>query len=378
MMEPVGAARSRPWLFWVLNVMAWSAYGAIEYIIFTVTPAPVLAEARTIALPSTIIDALTFFAVSSAVGVQLRRRLPSRASYRRALGESGLALALWVPLGMVVNYVATRPLARLHPQLLEHMGIDHPVGYLVQAMLGSIFAVLPMMAWTALYLGARLLRENIVERADAARNRALATDAQLQALRYQLNPHFLFNSLSALRGLIHEDPQRAEQMVCELADFLRAALVPDAERATRVPLGEELLLARTYLAIEKVRFEDSLQVAFDVAHEVEGARVPSLLLNPLVENAVRYGHRTSPSPLHLTVSAQREDTMVRLQVSNTGTLLPAGERGGSGIGLRNVRERLELLYPGRHSLELREDAGWVHATITLPCELGHEPPAPAS
>jgi signal transduction histidine kinase len=373
----VRAAHPR-WLFRALNALAWSAYGTLEYLLMTVPPVPVLAEARTIALPAAILDAVTFFAVSSAVGAQLRRRLPPRASYRRALGESGLALALWLPLEMVASYLASRALEHLHPQMLEHMGIRHPLGFLVKAVLQKIFNLLPMIAWTVLYLSARILRENVVERADAARNRALATDAQLQALRYQLNPHFLFNSLSALRGLIHEDPRRAEQMVCELADFLRAALVPDPHRGTQVPLGEELLLARTYLAIEKVRFEDSLQVAFDVAPELEGARVPSLLLNPLVENAVRYGHRTSPSPLHLTVSAQRDEARVRLQVSNTGTLLPAGERGGSGIGLRNVRERLELLYPGRCSLELREDAGWVHATITLPCELGPQLEARAS
>jgi two-component system LytT family sensor kinase len=195
---------------------------------------------------------------------------------------------------------------------------------------------------------------------------ALAQQAELQMLRYQLNPHFLFNALNSIRALILKDPPRARQMVTELAAFFRSSLDRRREENT---IGDELAALASYLAIQRIRFEDRLLVRVHADPEALQAGVPCFLIHPLVENAVKHGMRTSPMPLRIDIDVARRDRELEIRVSNTGRLLPAREGAAAaddtGTGLENVCRRLRLAFAGRHSFRIVEADGWVRAEIQL-------------
>ncbi len=189
--------------------------------------------------------------------------------------------------------------------------------------------------------------------------------ARLEVLRYQLNPHFLYNSLNSIYGLLFENARDAGEMVLRLSEFCRATLTgPKDELPT---LGTEIGALRSYLDVEKVRWGENLQVEFDVTPEVESVRLPPFLLLPLVENAVKYGSRTTPGVLRLHISAHRIDGALLIEVANTGEWLPpdSTRAESTGIGLENLRQRLERYYPDAHAFTTAAENGWVRARLRL-------------
>lgn len=179
----------------------------------------------------------------------------------------------------------------------------------------------------------------------AAQAQRDAHDAHLRALRYQLNPHFMFNTLNSIASLISAGRVGpAEQMVENLSDFLRAGLALDPNED--IPLAREIELQSLYLAIEAIRFPNRLVVELDMPPDTAGALVPSLIIQPLVENAVRHAVASSTAPVTLTIAAARVGDRLRLSVSDRGSN-GAGRRPvspGTGVGLRNVAERLAVRY----------------------------------
>ena len=167
------------------------------------------------------------------------------------------------------------------------------------------------------------------------------TEAELRALRAQINPHFLFNSLNTIADLTVRDPARAETMTLRLAEVFRHVLAHSSRPLTTV--RDEMEFLRAYLYIEEVRFGDRLQVHFDVAPEVAGAQIPSLILQPLVENALKHGLAPKIGPGRLWIHAHRDGTHIRLRVEDDG-LGPQPGRSPEGLGLANIAERLRTLY----------------------------------
>lgn len=199
----------------------------------------------------------------------------------------------------------------------------------------------------------------------ASQLEASLAEAQLQALQRQLHPHFLFNTLNAISALMHRDVNAADQMLARLSDLLRMAL--DQPGAQEVPLKDELEFLEKYLEIEQTRFGDRLTVHFDVDPETLDALVPNLVLQPLVENSVRYAIGARIEPGTIQVRARRAGDALRLQVIDNGPGLRQASRPGAGVGLANTRMRLEHLYGGEGQLSLVEppDGGLV-AAVTLP------------
>jgi signal transduction histidine kinase len=180
--------------------------------------------------------------------------------------------------------------------------------------------------------------------------------AHLQTLRMQLHPHFLFNALHVVSELIHRDPRAADRMVSRLGDMLRATLESDGK--DEVPLRQELDLLERYLDIERVRFRDRLEVSICIAPDCLGAAVPSLILQPLVENAIHHGIASRPGASRVEIRAERAGASLRLHVSDDGGGLAAQTPvPPSGIGLSNSRARLAQLYGQRQRLELRSGEG---------------------
>ena len=181
-------------------------------------------------------------------------------------------------------------------------------------------------------------------------------DAQLQALRSQLNPHFLFNTLHSIAELVHEDPDLAEQLVLRLGELLRRVLESSGQH--EVPLAEEIEFTKAYLDIEQMRLGDRLSVVWDVAPDVLGVKVPCLILQPLVENAIQHGIASSDQRGELRIRAQRANGFLHLQVHDSGPgLQQRGETVNDGIGLSNTEARLRTIFGEQHRFELINDNG---------------------
>ena len=229
-------------------------------------------------------------------------------------------------------------------------------------LLGTIYVILQANA---------AIRERDLQLAEA---RALTQTAQLTALRLQLNPHFLFNTLNAISSLIVTGRNRdGEAMLSKLCGFLRTALMSDGKGT--VPLGEELEMLQTYLEIEAIRFGDRLTVEFVCPDPLLEAPVPSFILQPLVENAVKHAVAPTSRPVIVRVAARSENGDLLLSVNDTGgpPRARAGSTDGSrphgtGVGLANTRRRLEVLYGQRGRLEtMTHDEGFL-AIVRLPVE----------
>jgi len=229
-------------------------------------------------------------------------------------------------------------------------------------------------AWSAYYLATEAQAQVLTAQRRAAEAESAAQAAQLQALRYQINPHFLFNTLNSLSSLVMTGrSDRAEAMLLALSTFFRSSLSLDP--AANVTLAEEIDLQRLYLDIEKARFPDRLHVEIDVPQELEQARLPALLLQPIVENAIKYGVSKSRKAVVLRIEARHlDDHRMVLEVSNRlknggRDELPAATHEGTGLGLANVSQRLDMRFGSRASCRFGAmTGGGFKVSLTLPVE----------
>lgn len=230
-------------------------------------------------------------------------------------------------------------------------------------MLVFVFALLVFSLAVAVHYVVAAVESSQAAARRAFEHRILAREAELKLLRAQIDPHFLFNSLNSISGLVTTDPREAREMCVRLADFLRRSL--RLGERERIPLAEEVALARTYLEIEKVRFGERLRTVVEVKEGAAEAEVPPLLLQPLVENAVRHGVAHLVEGGTVALRASRQGDSLRLVVTNEAD--PARpKRRGEGLGLRNVRQRLAVGYGREAALRLEEHDGLFRAEVTLP------------
>jgi anti-sigma regulatory factor (Ser/Thr protein kinase) len=241
---------------------------------------------------------------------------------------------------------------------------------------GAVYHAFVLMAWSVLYFGIKHYQDLEEERERALRAEAQAHVARLEALRYQIHPHFLFNVLNAISTLVAEGRNReAGRMIARLSDFLRLTL--DEEVAQEVPLAEEIDFVKHYLDIEQIRFGDRLRTRIDVEPEALSAAVPSLILQPLVENAVRHGISRREEGGEIEVAGHLVGGTLRLRVRDDGPgfggtdeetkrrFENATER--PGIGLANTSRRLEELYGENHRFSVRRaDGGGIEVVIDIP------------
>jgi len=191
--------------------------------------------------------------------------------------------------------------------------------------------------------------------------RALA-ESRLAALSSQLRPHFFFNTLNTISALMHLDVGRADRLLASLGELLRASLQPDGQDL--VPLAEELRLLELYAQIMMARFADRVTIERHIDETALNARVPAMLMQPLLENAFKHAVERGREKVRMEIAARREGSQLVLAIRNTGSTLPPNLR--EGVGLRNCRERLQVLYGTDAAVHLREDAAGVEASVTLP------------
>lgn len=246
----------------------------------------------------------------------------------------------------------------------ESMRVSESVRFIYSVFNGMWILLL----WSLLYLGYNIA--DSFHRSEVERMHLQATlkEAELRALKSQVNPHFIFNALNSLRALIQEDPPRARQAVTQLANLLRYSLQSGQQET--VPFEDELRVVNDYLALEQVRHEERLRLRLDVDPAALQFSLPPMLLQTLVENAVKYGISKLPEGGEVAIIARCENDELILQVTNPGTLSDADSphpMRSTGLGLRNAAERLRLLCGERASLKLSAcDDGLVVAEARIP------------
>jgi two-component sensor histidine kinase len=357
-----GQRHQRLWLETGIIFAAWAVFAALvahqSYIQASMAgrQMPVFVALRP-ALLESVLWALTTLAI-----FWLARRVPiERGALRRGIViHLGAAIAIaftrtgiMLVLGWYLPWVRAR-------EFTLHFWATSSQNFLLYALLLGI-------AHMALYY--RRYREREQAAAELARG---LTEARLHALKMQLQPHFLFNTLNAISALIPEDAKPARRMVARLGDLLRTTL--EHEDRQEVTLREELAFLEPYLEIEKARLEARLTVSMHVDPDTLDARVPHLLLQPLVENAIRHGiaSRIEPGRVDIVASRGAGDRVLQLEIRNDGPAVDrdADIRSRRGVGLANIRARLEQLYGTDHRFTLENLAeGGVRVRISIPLRL---------
>jgi two-component system LytT family sensor kinase len=311
----------------------------------------------------------------------LLRRLEGRST--RTLVSVAFLASLPVSLAYAaVNYTAfyiihpsESDLQELHKAPPEHMT---PLIAIIDSGLNWYFFI---VAWAVLYIALSYAAKVRFAERSAAQYQAEAQTAQLRALRYQINPHFLFNTLNSLSSLVmRHRGDEAERMIMNLSHFFRTSLTTDPTED--VPLSDEIRMQRLYLDIEQIRFPERLQVVVDVPPNLEEATVPGMLLQPLVENAIKYGVARSTRPVTVTIRARSAHGMLHVTVEDDGATEPeAGQpplekAQGHGVGLRNVCDRLAARFGAQASCNYgaRPEGGFrVALSMPLRMHADHSP-----
>lgn len=336
--------------FWTAQLVWWSFYA----VVFHLASIPGLADASLHGHLVHLVQKLMKAGAGFAASMVLYALYSRRALSLRLPVLGACAFAASFALGVAWE-LATRAM------YLQRIFDD-------QLWRASMLPTFVLTAWSALYFSFVYRDRALAESERALRANALATEAELAMLRYQVNPHFLFNSLNSLRALIDESPAAARTMVTQLAELFRHSLRTTRDELT---VGDELAAIESYLDIQKIRFDDGLER--EVVCDAEAARTPlaGFLIHPLVENAVKYGLETSDRPLRVRVRVERRGDRMEVNVENTGHWLAegapraGGATSGTGTGLRNLRARLAHLYPDRHELTVGDDRGLVRAQLIL-------------
>lgn len=297
--------------------------------------------------------------------VALARRFPlASGSLERAVPANAAGALLLVPAHIAVTLLIWQAAG-----LTAYVYGAAPVE--LRAMLAGRLAS-ELLTYTTLVCLVQLALDRREVRDRAMASTRLATrvaQAELESLRAQLCPHFLFNALNATSALVTSDPEGAERMLARLSGLLRTAL--GSEGINEVPLESELVFARRYLDVEQMRFGDRLAVRYDVKSETLNALVPNFLLQPIVENAIHHGFAERPGPLSITIRTMRSGERLTLRVEDDGPGLSPDAPRRKGIGLRNTRARLEHLYGERFVFDLRNrPEGGAVAEIDVPFRLG--------
>jgi hypothetical protein len=333
---------------------------------------PILASARRLALYCSAwiaIAALTLYALWDAAGFGWQ--LVARGILPACALEAVLCLTPWY----LCRLRSMRQIERALPPALAAAAVASVVFGVTARLAAPALApatvvlfglggLLYLVSTGIHYAAVAAIEQREAER-DAAEAHALARDSQLQALKFQLNPHFLFNSLHSIAALATIDGPRAREMCIRLSDFLRAGLgLGDRES---IPLSEELALARSYLAVERVRFGDRLKVEESIASATEDCLVPALILQPLVENAVKFGVAAMLEGGAIRLSARRVKGGVAIDIENEyeADEMPPQR---TGIGQAHVRRRLAVRYGDSATFDVRTESAVYRVSLRMPCD----------
>ncbi|HEX7803823.1 MAG TPA: histidine kinase [Pseudoxanthomonas sp.] len=320
-------------LFWPLQIGGWCAYFVLHFL-------AAMGDGRPLNyVYASLSVALCGFVTTSVL----------RLGYRRLWGKP-----LWImaPAAALMLVAATVVQMKLHVTITFRYCDDCRMRSLFGYLWYFASTLYLLLSWSGLYFGIKLAQQLQRQKEAVLRASNAAHAAQLKMLRYQINPHFLFNTLNAISTLVLDDRRdTAYRMIGSLSSFLRHSLESDPEQ--RVTLAQEVKALELYLGIEHMRFSDRLVVAMDIEPAASQALVPSLILQPLVENAIKHAVSRSVEGGRIELVARRDGDMLDLHLRDDGPgLTEAAPEAGAGVGLANTRERLRVIHGERHHLSI--------------------------
>ena len=332
-------------MFWVAHVAFWAAAGGLSLIVIGV-----FHPAITDPLPFVAIRVVLCFVATAAM-----RWLSRQEPLLLRLGVSKIGVMAG---GAILSAVLITLLLFAVDRWLGRVG-----GPSRLELIARLAINLTLLAnWCALYFGYQLIQERNSTEFRALEAESLALKNELQHLQGQISPHFLFNALNTVVAS-RDDPEAIDVVTQALANYLRFLLRP---AATLEPLSRELDALEEYLTVQGVRFGDGLVTRIDCDLDVRGILVPPAMVQPLVENAIKYGGETGDRPIRVTVAAGRDGDWLVIDVTNSGRWVAAGSRQSTGTGLHSLERRLRLLVGPAASVTHREDSGTVRVRIRVP------------
>ena len=339
--------------FWILQSIGWSGY------FFLRTVSGFANSKGWMFVVHTLLLTATGYSLTLLLGALFRRLIRLRPVLTMALSLLAVILA-----STAFSFIETWSAATFINAGWRPVGVEYFSAILLDFSL--------LAAWAALYYGINyylMLEEQITQR---ERLENQASSAQLAMLRYQLNPHFHFNTLNSISTLVLlKQTERANAMLARLSSFLRYTLAN--EPTAKVTLAQEVETLKLYLEIEKMRFEERLRPHFRIEADTIGARLPSLLLQPLIENAIKYAVTPSENGADIWITARREGQAVRIEVADNGGDAPGGVSASpsTGVGLANIRDRLTQAYGPAHRFETTQnERGGFSVILEIPYESG--------
>lgn len=347
--------------YWRMQALAWALYGVLNAVMFRAF------VPKTADTPMWVFDAMSFTIAATALGAShLLRQLIWQGRWLARAPLALLGRLLGAVAALAVGSVGVIGLisALVLPSQATGRG---PQGWGAQLGYSLNLAIL-LSLWAAAYVGWCYLQRSRRAEIEKWRLTAAVREAELNTLRAQLNPHFLFNGLNNIRGLVSEDPARARQALAHLAELLRYVMQHAA--TPLVPLGQELDIVADYLALEALQLEDRLRYSLNVDPAARAVPLPPLTVQLLVENAIKHGVAPRPAGGFVALTAQLDaGGWLCLAVRSPGHCHPAAAAASSGLGLRGLRERLAQAFGPAAEFELTNDPGvsdTVLANLRLP------------
>ena len=348
---------NRERLFWTLHTGGWVGFAIVSYI------GSFFNEMRSIWLFVIVLNAYSGWLLT----------IPLRYIYRWARQQSVATM-----IGTVIACAYAIALVWAVVKNVNYWEI-YKHGYRPEEWImyfhNTVNSLIMVVAWSGLYFGIKNFQMLQKEKQNALKASTMAHQAHLKMLRYQLNPHFLFNTLNAISTLIlMKENKTADAMVSRLSDFLRYSL--DKDPIKKVPLKQEIQALELYLEIEKVRFDERLSVQWDIEDSVRNALVPSLILQPIIENAIKYAISKLEQGGEISIVAKTFGRDLLLEVSDNGPgadIVNGQLRRSNGVGLPNIQERLNSLYADDFSFVITHNQPTgIKVSIRIPYEVGED------
>lgn len=338
--------------YWLCQVGGWSTY-IIVFIFFYLT----LRNTNTPYFFQIVFsDAIIGLIITHLMRLFIRQMRFFNASLDKQLFYLVLTTAVFsLFFSFVSNYF--EELCQItSPKMLK-------LGFISRGLYSSLGNFMFLLIWNLIYFTYHYIIKSQQEQLDKVKLQSVVKELELKTIKAHINPHFIFNALNSIRALVDENPERARRAITELSNLLRSSM--QAEKAETTPLSKELNIVRDYLALEHIRFEDRLNIEYNIAEETLNQPVPPMMLQTLVENAIKHGISKKVEGGIIKISSDFKDNHHELVVKNTGHI--NGDFNPDGFGLYSTQSRLMLLYGEKAHFEIKNNNDdMVEATITMP------------
>lgn len=345
--------------YWTAQVVGWGVFFAFQYFLLTYQGSVRYPGERELAFIQSLTATLTGFIISSF----LRWAVLQRNVLERKLSNQVLWFLVFIIAGSFISSIAEFSVLKMLSAVLPKDRPPMEKGQYATIILSNTFIwCLYFFIWSILYLMYHYIVISKQQEIDTLKLKSVVKELELKTIKAHINPHFIFNALNSIRAMVDEDPKRARAAITELSNILRSGI--NIDRSETVPLSDELNIIKDYLALEQMRFEDRLNIQYDIDKKIIYQPVPPMMWQMLVENAIKHGISHEVNGGVVKLIAYTNDKYLELVVENTGRLKYLNK---GGFGIKSIEERLKLLYGDNASFDIKQALpDKVVATLRVP------------